>query len=73
MLSKGTHIVFNINNFRTHLKQFDFHRFKVIGVVTVCGGIYLIVGFDEIDAKFNLTFDKAKTNIRSMIKGLFKS
>ncbi|XP_071172101.1 uncharacterized protein [Mytilus edulis] len=40
----------------------------VIGVVTVCGGVYLIVGFDKMDEKFNPTFDKAKTNIRNMIK-----
>ncbi|XP_063416810.1 uncharacterized protein LOC134699054 [Mytilus trossulus] len=44
----------------------------VIGVVTACGGIYLIVGIDKMDEKFNPKFEKAKTNIRTMIKVINK-
>ncbi|XP_063441986.1 uncharacterized protein LOC134722308 [Mytilus trossulus] len=41
---------------------------ELIGVVTVIGGIVLIAGFDQMNEKIKPSFDKAKDNIRKMIK-----
>ncbi|XP_063416762.1 uncharacterized protein LOC134699003 [Mytilus trossulus] len=40
----------------------------MIGAVSVGGGIYIIAGFDKMDEINTPTFDKAKDNIREMIK-----
>lgn len=42
----------------------------MIGVATVTGGIVLIAGFDQMNETIRPTFDRAKDNIRNMIKGL---